>query len=195
MNLASATEDSEKKMQVEASNAYGQMEWELALPDEDIDCLETKSMDDSDCFSFESINHDSEDAAVASAFDIKVLQKAIEASTGALDIVQGKDVVMIVGKTGVGKSTLIQGVAGQKIQKSMHEATFEGNTAVKQVFDVENAIAGFEIGHDSKSMTSHLSAFLRTDINGTETVYLDSPGMEDTCGVWSRNGYCIICSL
>ena len=37
---------------------------------------------------------------LAKAFDVKVLQTAIEASTKALDLVVGKDVVMVAGKTG-----------------------------------------------------------------------------------------------
>ena len=37
---------------------------------------------------------------LSTGFDIKVLQTAIEASADALDMVTGKDVVMIAGKTG-----------------------------------------------------------------------------------------------
>lgn len=161
----------------------GLMDWEIPSADQ-YDKMEVDSKCDSDCFSFESINDDLDlDVAVASTFDIKVLQKSVELSASALDLVCGKDVIMVVGKTGVGKSTLIQGIAGKKINTAVHEATFTGNTALKQVYDVQEPMAEFRIGHDAKSMTSHLSAFLRSDDKGTETVYLDSPGMEDTSGV------------
>jgi flagellar biosynthesis GTPase FlhF len=40
---------------------------------------------------------------LATKFDVKVLQNSVEASALALELVRGKDVVMIVGKTGVGK--------------------------------------------------------------------------------------------
>jgi flagellar biosynthesis GTPase FlhF len=60
---------------------------------------------DSDNFSFESIGCNLEDVnmELATKFDVKVLQNSVEASALALELVRGKDVVMIVGKTGVGK--------------------------------------------------------------------------------------------
>lgn len=59
---------------------------------------------DMETFSFDLEEEDEDDAKLASelstAFDIKVLQTAIEESADALEIVTGKDVVMIAGKTG-----------------------------------------------------------------------------------------------
>jgi energy-coupling factor transporter ATP-binding protein EcfA2 len=168
-----------KRVACNGDNGDDVMDWDmLALEKDD-------ATNGSDCFSFESINDDFDDMEVASSFDIKVLQNSVAASADALELVNGKDVVLVVGKTGVGKSTLIQGIAGKKIQTSVYEATFTGNTASRQVYDVatDDAMAGFEIGHDAKSMTSHLNAFVRKNDLGEETVYLDSPGMEDTNGV------------
>jgi hypothetical protein len=55
-------------------------------------------------FSFESEEEDQTDEKgspeLSTGFDIKVLQTAMEASADALDMVAGKDVVMIAGKTG-----------------------------------------------------------------------------------------------
>ena len=65
------------------------------------------------------------------AFDMSVLQNSIEGSQEALELVAGKDVVMVVGKTGVGKSTLIQGIAGKRIHASFHRSSFSGQTATK----------------------------------------------------------------
>ena len=62
---------------------------------------------DVDSFSFGSESGDDREEAKAtsnpepaSSFDIKVLQAVVEASAHALDIVTGKDVVMVAGKTG-----------------------------------------------------------------------------------------------
>ena len=59
---------------------------------------------DMESFSFESEEEDQTDEKgspeLSTGFDIKVLQTAMEASADALDMVAGKDVVMIAGKTG-----------------------------------------------------------------------------------------------
>ncbi len=62
---------------------------------------------DIESFSFGSESEDDKEATDAArtpelsiSFDIKVLQTVMEASAHALDIVIGKDVVMVVGKTG-----------------------------------------------------------------------------------------------
>ncbi len=91
---------------------------------------------------------------------------------------------MVVGKTGVGKSTLIQGIAGKRIHTVSHTSTFSGETATKTVYGAQDALANFEIGHGKVSKTRSLSAYLRKDLdNDRDYVYLDSPGLEDTRGV------------
>jgi len=83
----------------------------------------------------------------------------------------------------VGKSTLIQGIAGKRIHTYFHKASFSGQTATKTVFDAHDALPNFKIGHVKVSKTRALSAYLRKDGKNTETVYLDSPGLKDTRGV------------
>ena len=67
---------------------------------------------DMESFSFESEEEDQTDEKgapeLSTGFDIKVLQTAMEASADALDMVAGKDVVMIAGKTG--KLVLAKGI-------------------------------------------------------------------------------------
>ncbi len=67
---------------------------------------------DIESFSFGSESEDDKEATDAAhtpelsiSFDIKVLQTVVEASSHALDIVTGKDVVMVAGKTGKQPST------------------------------------------------------------------------------------------
>ena len=80
---------------------------------------------------------------------------------------------------GVGKSTLIQGIAGKRIHKVVHVSSFSGENATKAVYDAEDALPNFAIGHAMKSMTSSINGLLRKN----DVVYLDSPGVEDTGGV------------
>ena len=62
---------------------------------------------------------------------------------------------------GVGKSTLIQGIAGKRIREIEHKTTFSGETATKAVYDAENPLPAFEIGHSKKSKTSSINALVR----------------------------------
>ena len=61
---------------------------------------------DMETFSFESDEEEEEDtnakpsSGLSTSFDIQILKSAIEASAEALEMVTGKDVVMVTGKTG-----------------------------------------------------------------------------------------------
>lgn len=66
---------------------------------------------DIESFSFESIEEDDIGDqqpihGLSNAFDVNVLQTAIEASEKTLELVVGKDVVMIAGKTGKASDSL-----------------------------------------------------------------------------------------
>lgn len=77
---------------------------------------------------------------------------------------------------------MIQGIAGKRIHEVEHETSFAGEVAKTKVYDAEDALPGFAIGHDMKSKTSSINGLLFGN-GDTEVVYLDSPGIEDTGGV------------
>jgi GTP-binding protein EngB required for normal cell division len=119
-------------------------------------------------------------------FNMKLLRDSIENGGPTLERVRGKDVVLVIGKTGTGKSTLIQGIAGKKLHSAVHTTTWFGQTVEKAVFEAEEALPGFEIGHAETSMTKHINCYVRQQVESTtqegEVVYVDSPGFEDTDG-------------
>ena len=78
----------------------------------------------------------------------------------------------------MGKSTLIQGIAGKRIHEVKHMASFHGEVATMSAYDAEDALPEFEIGHSKVSMTKSINALVRGEL-----VYLDTPGVEDTSGV------------
>ena len=135
---------------------------------------------------------------MARPFDMDLLQHSIRIGTQALDQVQGRDVVLIIGKTGTGKSTLIQGLAGKKIKVAVHNTDYNGQRVQKKVFEVEDPLCDFDIGHDKASKTKairsyehHLTSTITTATNNLDDkvltpprkiLYVDSPGFEDTDG-------------
>eukprot|EP00957_Ditylum_brightwellii_P019200 1447762-Ditylum_brightwellii.AAC.1 len=118
-------------------------------------------------------------------FDINLVVSSIERGEAVLDQVDGKDIVLLVGKTGTGKSTLIQGIAGRQLRETTHSCKSEyGDVDEKVVFEtVQDALPGFEIGHEKTSMTSHISCYDPTqEGKKSNVVYVDCPGFEDTNG-------------
>ncbi|CAB9511747.1 expressed unknown protein [Seminavis robusta] len=144
-------------------------------------------------FSFaSSMEFDEEDAeAVIGAklcpsgpFEMKLLRSCIEDGTSAIEELQGKDVVLVVGKTGVGKSLFIQGIAGKQIKPVAHVSTCYGTQVSSKVFEAVDPLPDFQIGHDKVSKTRSISSLVRQGAgkNGQEVVYVDSPGWDDTGG-------------
>ena len=77
-----------------------------------------------------------------------------------MEQVEGRDVVLVIGKTGTGKSTLIQAIAGRKLHEAEYVSSFiqKGSTidaASKVVYEV----TGFEIGHAKISKTTNIGCY------------------------------------
>ncbi len=85
-----------------------------------------------------------------------------------------EEVVIFLGKTGVGKSTLINYLAGRKIK-----AKWKDTEQSEIVLDMENPIKGIKIGHDHVSSTFFPFPYKDTY---NKIVYFDCPGLEDTRG-------------
>ena len=168
----------------------------VAYPDDDDDWT-TGNMDSnmsSSEYSFSSSDGENDGfikcgrpSSLSKAFDMDLLVGSIERGEPALERAVGRDVVLVVGKTGTGKSTLIQGLAGRCIRPTVHKSQGCGRTVEKRVYEASNALPGFEIGHVKTSMTRHINCYeRRLDdgwVSGEESqkggdgglVYIDSP--------------------
>jgi predicted GTPase len=121
---------------------------------------------------------------VEKQFNMDLLRESIEKGEKVLDDISGKDVVVVVGKTGVGKSTLIHGIAGKSFHVASFKTEISSQTIESQVFDADDPIPGFEIGHAKSSKTQALNVFSRKDVKAENAVvYIDTPGFEDTEGI------------
>eukprot|EP00977_Amphora_coffeiformis_P020937 scaffold8649_cov185-Amphora_coffeaeformis.AAC.8 len=123
---------------------------------------------------------------ISRKFDLPLLQQSMDKGSAVLKGIKEKDMVLVVGKTGTGKSTLIQALAGSKLYATEYETTSYGQTFFKTVFESQTPLPGFEIGHKKSSQTRHINSYTtivaRKDGSKKELVYVDSPGFEDTEG-------------
>eukprot|EP00978_Attheya_sp_CCMP212_P029752 scaffold106817_cov51-Attheya_sp.AAC.1 len=126
------------------------------------------------------------------AFDANKIVDSIERGEPVLNCVDGRDVVLVVGKTGTGKTTLIQAISGRTLTETTHTCRIPnggGDEAIKVVYETAgDALPGFEIGHAKTSRTACINCFdpneeKRTiDDDKSALVYVDSPGFQDTNG-------------
>lgn len=93
-----------------------------------------------------------EEQTISKPLNMALLKACIEAGRPFLDRIADQDVCLVLGKTGSGKSTLLQGIAGKKFQSKVYE--IEGESLNKIVYEAEDALEEFKIGHDKVSETS-----------------------------------------
>lgn len=142
-------------------------------------------------FSFGSLGTLDEDVEMvdgfvdlSTPFDMELLRSCIEHGRPVLEKVQGEDVVIVLGKTGVGKSLFIQGIAGKKIVPVKYETEYDGATAFADAFEAKDPVPGFDIGHTKVSKTKSINCFVRKSVgrSSKDIVYVDCPGFEDSAG-------------
>ena len=113
---------------------------------------------------------------MAKRLDLQKVHNSICDGAHVLNQIQGHDAIVLIGKTGTGKSTLIQAISGRQLNETVDEYG-------RVVYDSDSPLAGFEIGHGKISQTKHLSCFVHKNASDQPVMYLDSPGFEDTDGV------------
>ncbi|CAJ1966717.1 unnamed protein product [Cylindrotheca closterium] len=157
-----------------------QEDWANAVQEND-----TSSERSNSEFSFST--HESEESFVhlgttlTRPFDINMLKESIETGSKILNDIEGKNVVLVIGKTGTGKSTFIQGIAGRHLCETIHSTDCDGKTVEKNVYDSQDALPDFTIGHEKISQTKAFCSFVPDEQDGKEeVVYIDTPGFEDT---------------
>ncbi|CAJ1966719.1 unnamed protein product [Cylindrotheca closterium] len=136
-------------------------------------------------YSFGSVDSDESFMDLANSFgrsfDINMLKESIETGSKILEHVTNKNVVLVIGKTGAGKSTFIQGIAGKELHETVHVTMCDGKAVEKSVYDAKEALPEFIIGHSKSSQTKAFCFFVPPKQDGKEEiVYIDTPGFEDT---------------
>ena len=117
--------------------------------------------------------------------DLALVAKHLEASLPAVESVAGRKVAVLLGNTGVGKSTLLQTLAGRAVTRrryvpgaglvdgdAMDCSTAEHGDA-RWVWDAAEPLEGFGIGHEQVSETKCIRHWASTD---DSIMYLDAPG-------------------
>ena len=109
--------------------------------------------------------------------DLSLLVALLDSAEPTLEYVEGKDVVMLLGTTGVGKSSLIQALDGRHFFKQRYSRVGGENHEV-EVWVADSELEEFAIGHDLVSKTKGIRHYSKGNVT-----YVDSPGFKDTGGV------------
>eukprot|EP00808_Paulinella_micropora_P005101 g56718.t1 len=112
--------------------------------------------------------------------DIDVLIEHLDNMSTAYNVVQDRDVVFLIGKTGSGKTTaacFLQGCEMSELQDREEEDEWGETFSYNSKIQAKNAKEGFVIGHTGDSETASLNSWEDSE---TKTLFIDSPGFEDT---------------
>ncbi|ETO02276.1 hypothetical protein RFI_35160, partial [Reticulomyxa filosa] len=131
-------------------------------------------------------------------FNIKEMLELVEKAEEAAMEIKDKNVILFLGSTGTGKSTLIHFLAGSTMEKQI----VDGKPHIAPV-NVKDALITVKTSPYAKSETRYIAAVpidlkARGVIGGSDTIVLcDTPGFEDTNGpeVDVANGVGIVKAL
>lgn len=105
--------------------------------------------------------------------DIVLMMSLIEKFESAVNLVAGKDIVLILGETGAGKSTTIHFLAGSE----MEEIDFDGFDHIHPI-RASPFVSGLKVGASTQSVTKSLTAVALPN----DVIICDTPGFGDTSG-------------
>ena len=103
--------------------------------------------------------------------DVTELSATVQAGQADIDELKGKDVVLVLGKTGVGKSFFIQLINGAIARRH------ESSNNVYCVVENERYLPNFEVGYERCSKTKCVRSYYHEP---SGLVFCDFPGYKDT---------------
>ena len=115
--------------------------------------------------------------------DMPLLMSLVSSIEQASKHIQDKDVILLLGYTGSGKSTMIHYLAGSKMRRILHGDVEHIETVPNGHQDTMAALAEIKTNYLPRSETSSISAVEISPPGSRDTVSLcDTPGFDDTGG-------------
>lgn len=169
-------EDKEKEEEKEKEEKEEEEEYEKIEKDQiynDYKDDDSESLPDLSRISFSSSESESyqEENKNEYVIDVEELSRIVQEGNEEIKLLAGKHVVLIIGKTGVGKSSLIQMINGVKFHRVPSNKNYIP-------VNPELLLEEFKIGMMKRSQTK--SVRLYTYNSSDEIVFCDMPGYKDT---------------
>lgn len=130
--------------------------------------------------------------AAIQPLDIKLMVSLISQAELACSEIVDKDIILLLGPTGSGKSTTIHFLAGSELSETEIDGTFQ-----LVVVSADPALSEVYTGSSTHSITRSIKAVTLRTANGEVVTLCDSPGFYDTDGpeIDIANGVGIIKAL
>ena len=109
--------------------------------------------------------------------DVTLLLDSVRGSNMSANLIQGEDIIVLLGSTGVGKSTIMHFLAGSK----MSFTDVDGVPHLEPV-DVIRGLEDVKVSCSSKSETTGINA-VTVEMNNETCIICDTAGLDDTRGV------------